>query len=158
MCQEYDPQVLFDAVVAALEERDWKFGQAKDRPVLFAASRGQHGIYPCLFQVMPDRPWVVFYAHVQCRVPEVKRAAMAELLTRANYGLGLGNFELDFSDGEVRFKTSMDVADGQLTTGMVMSLVGASLSMVDRYLPAIMSVLWNDVAPEDAIGMVEDAE
>jgi hypothetical protein len=31
-----------------------------------------------------------------------ERAPPAEFITRANYGLIIGNFELDFEDGEIR--------------------------------------------------------
>jgi hypothetical protein len=34
---------------------------------------------------------------------------------------------------------------------------GRRVGTVDRYLPAIMSFLWNDMAPEDAVAMIEEA-
>jgi hypothetical protein len=49
----------------------------------------------------PQYPLVAFYTHVQCRVPKEKRPVLIEYLTRANYGLWLGNFELDLRDGEI---------------------------------------------------------
>jgi hypothetical protein len=67
---------------------------------------------------------------VQCRVPEAKRQAMAEFLTRAKYGLCMGNFEMDFGDGEVRYKASLDIADGELTAKMIEVLHMVSLSWI----------------------------
>lgn len=52
-------------------------------------------------------------------VPEDRRLALAEFLTRANYGLFIGNFEMDWQDGEVRYKTSIDVAGDRLSTALV---------------------------------------
>ncbi len=40
------------------------------------------------------------------KAPEEKRLAIAEFVARANDGLRIGNFELDFGDGEVRYKRS----------------------------------------------------
>ncbi|MDJ1171766.1 hypothetical protein PMG71_20260 [Roseofilum sp. BLCC_M154] len=37
---------------------------------------------------------------------------MAEFLTKANYGMILGDFELDLTDGELRDKTSIGVLQG----------------------------------------------
>ena len=34
---------------------------------------------------------------------------MAEFLSRANYGLANGNFELDFRDGEIRYKCYKEI-------------------------------------------------
>ena len=70
-------------------------------------------------------------------------------------GLWLGNFELDFRDGEIRYKTSLHIGDGLLTVDMLSALLGANVATMDRYMPGIMSVLWNDVSPEDAIGLCE---
>lgn len=41
--------------------------------------------------------------------PENKRLAVAEILTRANLGMIIGNLELAFVDREIRYKTSIDV-------------------------------------------------
>lgn len=40
------------------------------------------------------------------QMPEMARLPVAEVLVRANWGLSTGNFEIDLSDGEVRFKAS----------------------------------------------------
>ncbi len=39
-------------------------------------------------------------------MPEMARLPVAEVLVRANWGVTVGNFEIDMSDGEVRFKAS----------------------------------------------------
>jgi hypothetical protein len=157
MDRQYDPQALMARVKEVLAEMQWRFGEDAERLTLSMAYGGKHGILYCILQVHAEQSLILFYAHVQCRVPEEKRLAMAEFVTRANCGLWLGNFELDFRDGEIRYKTSLDVADGELTGAMLASLIHRNCGTVDRYLPGIMSVLWNDVSPEDAIGLAEAA-
>ena len=49
---------------------------------------------------------------------------MAEFLTRANYGIMIGNFEMDFNDGEVRYKGALEYADGDVTIMMIDNLIG----------------------------------
>jgi hypothetical protein len=78
-------------------------------------------------------------------------------VTRANYGLWTGNFELNLRGGEIRYKTNLHLADGELTTEMLTALLRVNADTLDRYLPGIMSVLWNDVSAEDAIGLTEAA-
>lgn len=134
-----------------------RFGEDAERLMLSMGYGGKNGVYYCLLQVHNQYRALAFYVHVQCRVPEKKRQAVAEFLTRANYGLWLGNFELDFRDGEVRYKTSLDLADVELTTELLAALLRSNVSTVDRYLPGLMSVLWNDVPPQDAVGLIEAA-
>lgn len=82
---------------------------------------------------------------------------VAEYLTRANYGLPLGNFEMDFSDGEVRFKTSLDVEGEEymLTPAMIKSLVYSNVLTMDRYLAGMMAVIYGDASPEQEIAKAE---
>src|SRR5829696_8831933 len=49
------------------------------------------------------------------KVAEEHRTAMAVRLARINYGLGLGNFVIDLSDDEVRFKASIDFGGAEPT-------------------------------------------
>ena len=59
---------------------------------------------------------MLFLTYLPMKVEEDKRAAVAEYLTRANYGLHVGNFEMDMTDGEVRYKTT-GVADENTMPG-----------------------------------------
>jgi hypothetical protein len=67
----------------------------------------------------------------------------------------IGNFELDFTDGEIRYKTSIDVEGANLTFTQIKRLVYANVMMMDQYLPGIMSVIDSDVEPKDAIAQIE---
>lgn len=91
------------------------------------------------------------------KVPEARRQVIAEFLTRANYGMVIGNFEMDFSDGEIRYKTSVDLAGGSpLTMLLIKPLVYTNVLMMDKYLPGVMEVLYADVSAEQAIRKIED--
>ena len=89
------------------------------------------------------------------RVAEEQRQIVAELLARINYGLNIGNFELDMTDGEIRYKTSIDVEGGELTRRMVETLIAVNISTTDRYFAAFTDVLYSGVAPLEAVGRVE---
>ena len=80
---------------------------------------------------------------------------MAEFLTRANYGLIIGNFEMDLTDGEVRYKTGIDVEGDRLSAALVKNLVYANVLTMDQYLPGIMRLIYADVSPAEAIVQVE---
>jgi hypothetical protein len=80
---------------------------------------------------------------------------MAEFLTRANFGLTIGNFEMDFSDGELHYKTAIDVTGDRLSLPLVENLVQANLVIMDKYLPGIVAVIGGE-HPEAAVANVED--
>ena len=95
------------------------------------------------------------YSISPVKVPEEARLRVAEYLTRANYALTIGNFELDFSDGEVRYKVTNFCGDIDLDQEVIDRQVGCGYSMMDRYFPGIMKVMYSGVSPADAI---EEAE
>jgi hypothetical protein len=96
------------------------------------------------------------YSLCNHRAPENKRAAIAEVITRANYGLNIGNFEMDYRDGEIRYKVSMPVDPDQgLTDELLRLVIGVNVTTHARYLPAIEAVLYRDAEPRKAVEDVE---
>ena len=68
----------------------------------------------------------------------------------------IGNFELDLSDGEIRFKTSVDLEGAEFTSTVFRNLLHTNLSTADRYYPGLMRMLWSDdVTAEEAVAHVE---
>ena len=84
-----------------------------------------------------------------------KMAQVAEFITRANRGMRIGNFELDFDDGEVRYKTSLDVEGGDLTSKMIDNLLRANLTTIDRYFAGMMELIYGEKSAVDIIRRIE---
>ncbi len=61
-------------------------------------------------------------------------------------------------DGEIRYKTSIDVTDADLTFGLIDPLVKASLVAMDDYLPGINSVMAGEATPSEAIDRIDQDE
>ena len=119
------------------------------------AFHGKHGTWDCYAKTREDAQQIVFYSICPTTAPTEKHAAVAEFITRANYGLIIGNFELDFSDGEIRYKTSLDIEGDRLTPALVKQLVYANVLTLDQYLPGILAVIEGSSSPEEAIAAVE---
>lgn len=146
---------LLDAVVGFFSEDDWPFTQLENTTILRTGFSGDNGNWACFAQVREEQQQFVFYSILSIKVPEEKRPAIAEFLTRANYGMIIGNFELDFRDGEVRYKTSIDVEDDRLSFALIRRLVYPNVFTMDRYLPGIMAVTYGQASPAEAIGQIE---
>ena len=74
-------------------------------------------------------------------VPPHELVNVACYLTMANFGLSVGNFEMDLSDGprggEVRYKTSIDARGAELPAPIVRNLLDANIRTADAYLPGL---------------------
>lgn len=138
-----------------LKEDGWYPQQMEDRTIYRMGFAGHNGDTTCYAQVLVDLEILLFYVQWPMKVPEAARLAAAEYLTRANYGLRLGNFEMDFSDGEVRYKSSLDFEGATLTPELIKHAIYPAVQTMDRYLPGLMAVAYGGKAPADAIDEIE---
>lgn len=146
---------IFDVFQKFFTDDEWYFIRLEDKPILQMTFQGRNGKWTCYAQSNEDQHLFFFYSVCPINILEAKRQAVAEFLTRANYGLKVGNFEMDFNDGEVRYKTSIDVENDRLVAPLVSNLVYANVWTMDRYLPGLLSVAYGDVSPLEAIQKVE---
>ena len=70
----------------------------------------------------------------------------------------LGNFELDYTDGEVRFKTSLQLNGTPLTPRLLQPLIFGNVRVMDTYLPGLQAVIALTHTPAGAIQAIENGE
>lgn len=148
---------MFAAVQDHFRENGVKFGTMDGHQVLMAGFANLWGGFHCLIQVEEETGTVQVHTEVPMHVPVVRRLAMAEFLTRANFGLRIGNFEMDMRDGQVRYKTSICVGDCPFSSDFMTPLMQISLSTTTRYMPGLIAVVHENAQPEQAIAGIEDA-
>jgi hypothetical protein len=148
---------LHEQMVSFFRDDHWPY-LAVDDSVLQLNFQGQNGRWTCYAQARMDVGQFVMYSVCPMTVPAGLRIAVAEFITRANYGLIIGNFELDYEDGEVRYKTSLDAENAPLSHELMQPLVYANVWTMDRYLPGLMAVIYGSKTPGEAIALAEQTE
>lgn len=145
----------FDTLGSFLEEDGWHPQRIEEQYIYRMGFEGQSGRMPCIAQIVVKLEVFQFYVYAPVKIPEENRPAAAEFITRANYGMRIGNFEMDFRDGEVRYKSSLDFEGSSLTPTMIRNAIYPAVQTIDRYLPGLMEVIYAGVSPEDAIAKIE---
>lgn len=143
---------LSDVMLDFFAEDDWEFVQLEE--MLQMSFQGENGRWTCYAKAADEDEQFIFYSVCPLNAEETQLIKIAEFITKVNYGLIIGNFELDFSDGEIRYKTSIDVEEDRLTTALIKQLVYANVLTMDRYLPGIVAVL-NNLSVDEAIAQCE---
>jgi hypothetical protein len=135
------------------ESNQWRC-EVVDESTLRGVVSGHNAQWP--WYVNEGKSFLVFHGLCPVRVPRGKRPLAAEYLARANYGLLWGNFELDWSDGEVRFKTVLAL-DGQRapSNAQLEHLAFGNCWALDRYLPGLFAILYGKLTPRQAIKEAE---
>lgn len=156
MSEKYSVEIV-DFIKRFFEEDDWKY-EWNDERGFFVGGINLHcklGAVKFFLNVKDDV--VVNTTTMEANVSEEKRLEVAEYLTRANYGMTRGGFEMDFNDGEVRFRFAASLADLRAdyeeATRLLMLLPCA---MFERYGDGLLTVMFGFATPEEAVKKAEE--
>jgi hypothetical protein len=111
---------------------------------------GQNGVWSCFARVREDEGQLIFYSYRPITVAANQLLPVSEYINRANFGMHIGNFELDYENRTVQFRTSVDV-EGQeeiLSSRLIKHLVYQNILTMDRYLPGLCQSVVGQLAPD----------
>ncbi len=147
--------VIFDKLKQFFDVDDWNYSQLEGETILRLGFAGDNGNWTIFAQAKEDAEQLIIYSLLPNNAPEDKRDEVSKFLHMANYGLIVGNFEFDFSDGETRFKSSVMAPAQDITNEMIRHLVYANVLTVDRYLPGVMGIIFGGKSAEECIYEIE---
>lgn len=148
-----------------LKDNEWKnYDYDSDKRIFrFGLSHDKIGELNCLFGISLEKSYCILYFARCNNLTDSVREKAAKYLTYANYGIVLGNFELDLTDGEVRYKISAPI--GKKIGGVFSAipsckelhhLVKVAISTLARYWPGlIMLEQQPELSVEDICERVE---
>lgn len=158
-------QLLFVRIKSVLEKNGWKNYKymPSNASILFGLRKQEIGSLNCIFKVDNKRGCFVMYFIRDSKLDLDIRSRASEYFTYANYGIVIGNFEMDLTDGEVRYKVSSPIGKnrGVLFTSIptrreLKHFIDISVATVVRYLKGLESLLKDtSISPKDACEMVE---
>ena len=101
-------------------------------------------------------PYLVCLAKLPDAIPDESRLEVAEYLHRANYGLLLGSFEMDYDRGEVRYRTAL-LTEGACPAESVLDrYIQMPAAMLDRYAAGIEAIVLEGEIAQEALARVEE--
>ena len=145
----------YEKLIQHLDERDVRYLTNGESRSICADFRCDIGSYRIIAAVDAESELFQVFGYSPVRVPEGARLAVAETIIRANYGLKVGKFEMDFEEGELRFQAAQILTEDSLEESVIDRLLSTTMSMLDMYLPAVLSVIYGNELPKDAIRGVE---
>jgi hypothetical protein len=146
----------FDRIVEFLDAEEVRFEQTPEEFMVRFNFTGESGSWFVLGSSFPEANRVIFLSILPSLVPAERKAAVGEFINRINFGLVVGNLEIDMDGGEVRFRTSMDLDDVEVSVEMIRNLLYANVYMTDVHLPIINKVAFGDLDPIAAMTLSEE--
>lgn len=142
---------LIETVANFFYAEGWPFTQVEGQPILRLFFEGESGRWLCIARTQEAHGQFMFYSVCPMLAAPERRQNVAEFITRVNYGLILGNFEMDYEDGEIRYKTSADVSAGAtFDFPLLRQLVYTNVLVMDKFFPAIAKILYGNMEPATA--------
>lgn len=150
---------IAEAINSYLESRDYTYAFNEKSGVFNFGFRIDGRLRNLEYQISIRRTNYVVYASssINADIEDKKMMSeMAQFVCWANYGLRRGNFELDMSDGEIRYKDYVDCEDRRVTFQMVRNSILIPAMMFERYSPGILDIIFMGSNAEEAIKKCED--
>lgn len=118
---------------------------ANDRPIHHFSMQVSDGEreWGCLLRFFEKEQMFAVYSIFPFNVPESHRSELLAVLTYMNYDLVLGNLELDVQDGELRFKTSLDLEVTGLTEYILAYLLQSNFSATAQFFDTLAEAVQN---------------
>ncbi|MBR6789939.1 MAG: YbjN domain-containing protein [Oscillospiraceae bacterium] len=141
-----------------LDSQSWRYKHDEEKHrFIFGMKLDCENVDGCMLAVTArDEEDLSCKALYEFKVPEARRAAVTEFITRANYGLFLGNFQMDLNDGELIYQTYAAFYDQRAMQQEVRRVIQVAIHMAERYGQGIYDVINHGVNPEDAVKFCEE--
>ena len=146
--------VIGESLVELYARHKWKFVKRGDRAYVVAL-QGETQKFDFWAFINKGGVMLALYALVPLIVPAAKRNAVGEFLHMVNFNMLLGSFEMDYKDGELRYKLCADFDGEKPSLDAVGDLYDCALATVDRYFPSLAGMLFANLTPQQAIELVE---
>jgi len=147
-------QMTLRDLIDLLEEDGWQYDMP-DENVLRLYFQGSNTNLQAQINFQPDREAILAMILLPQKVPLEDARLMCEMIARINYELLFGNFEIDVDTGELRYRTSMPVDDAPFFKNQFRTIFYTAFKTTDRYYPALMSVLFGNRSPDQAMRDIE---
>tara|TARA_Y100000739_G_scaffold14186_1_gene11620 strand:+ start:650 stop:1354 length:705 start_codon:yes stop_codon:yes gene_type:complete len=156
--QEKKPNLIQSPLLESarnyLEKNEWNFEVLSDHSTIALGFEGVNGEWHCMIQTRELEEQMIFYSSLSENISSNRIETMMRFITMANYRLVVGNFELDVTDGELNYKTALDLESVILNNDMIRNIIHTNLATFDRHLPGVQIIL-NGGSTEEAMDAIE---
>lgn len=130
---------LMATVSALLREKDWKF-HAEDGVITMSVGDDETQ-YPVRIQVKEDSKLLVGMLTYTRKCPKEYRDDMVLFMNRTNFDFSMGGFEMDRSDGEMKYRNAVDVESLELTATFINNFLRTVAMLGCKYADAVYRIM-----------------
>ena len=150
-------EAMIDLVKDYLDREEWKYEYDEETHTIVTGVKVKCKLQSLRMGIRFSENGYLTIAYPSLNANEEYRSDVAEYITRANYGVKNGNFEMDYRDGQVRYKVYTSYKGlSEFSEDMIEESVVVPILMFERYGDGLTAVLLGFSTPEDEINKVEN--
>lgn len=130
------PDSLSAIAAAGLRALGYHVERVKEGLMRTAVQSGG-STWPLIVHVEEEQRTCVCWSVYPTLVPPDRRAQVAQFLVERNYDEWIGGFEMDPADGEIRFRTSVELGGAPLDARLFERLVTCNIAGMARVYPLL---------------------
>lgn len=128
-----------EVVIDYLNHNNWKYEEFNEQ-IIKLVFNGDMAQWSFLIAINePDRA-ICCYSIYPETISEEHRGQFAVFITGINYELNFGNFEMDFDDGELRFRTSLPLSQEPLNQQVLEKIITGNLNTMNAYVSQLQQL------------------
>lgn len=147
-----------EAIEQYLKNDEWNYEFDEEREFIRCGINLRNRLKECRIIVDIDETKYLSLALINLNCDEEHRAELSKFLTMVNYGLLIGNFEMDFNDGEVRYKIATNCKDCIPSQAVIEDSLMIPAVMFEQFGDAILDVMFGVKSAEEAYESTQDDE
>ena len=124
---------VIKAINTFFDAMEWKYSYDKEKSIFSTGVSMDGFIGNIALKIGVRETRYTVYAILNNRVESKFFAQVAEYLHRANYCLLNGNFEIDYSDGEIRYKTYVNFENAEVSEEIIRDSILIPIFMFEKY-------------------------
>lgn len=142
------------SVINLLNMKEWPY--LENEELIKIDIDGNNGTWPSFVKCEEDEKILLYYSVFPVRIPKEKIDIVINGISRINYGLKIGNFEISYDQGELHFKTSIEFPNTDMDyKPFIEKMILTNILTTDEYLPIIMKFIHSDVKIEELDDIIQ---
>ena len=139
-----------------LDDNNWNYEYEDDRQLIRTGVSLKSKLQSVKMYITFNDNGYTVIAVPAMKADEASRVNVMEYLTRANYGLRNGNFEMDVNDGEVRYKIYTNAKGrGKIGEAIIEDSIMIPPLMFDKYGNGMAAIMFGFSDPKTEIEKAE---
>jgi len=106
----------------------------------------------CVLRIACNEGNATIYAHIEQKASEQSRASVMEFLTRVNFRMVMGGFDMDLDAGDIRLKSSLNcMGRASISDEIIGITLFGPRAMLNYYGDYLLDVMSEAKTPKDAL-------